>query len=222
MTTNKSKMGAMFGERSKQVFTSPQVLTGYANVYRIGTSLSGAPQYSLNVAFDPSTAEGKEFIEQLTTVHTELCAHELEQLERGGRKGYSKSELPLAEVDPDALTENGRKVNPDVFTKGMLKLKLTSTYQPSVFTSRDGKIVDISEELTHEIPIGSKVRIRINAISYNNAAAKTVGMSLKLGAIKVISLGDSNYTPFDGLEEEEGLTMESSTSATDLDESIGI
>jgi hypothetical protein len=178
---------------NREIVTVGPAITGFARVVRAGTQYNSTkPEYNLQVQFDQTTKEGRAAIEAITEAHNNNINYE-----KNLRPGTDIIDygLPLHEIDLEDATGNGTKRNPDVFTNGRLKLTAKSIFKPGIFGSLqpgDGGNSDLSGVMTHEIPVGSTVKVKLAMVSYyqegdDKRGAKAVaGSSVKLQSVKIL------------------------------------
>lgn len=226
MANTKQKKVSRFGEpKTFELTLQSGALTGFSRVMRPDITDRGTEEYSLQLGFDPNSQEGKTLLAQLQPIIDANAKHELALLEESGKTGYSAAS-PLKEVNTSELTSNGKPANPAAFQDGFLKFKTKSGFQPSIFGSvSEGDSGDtyITKMMDSEIPIGSSVRVKLKASSYQNPASKTVGTTFYLNAVKILKLGEKSkiVSPFEDDDDVEVLNLGSSVNE-DFDESIGI
>ena len=191
MTSNNGK-----SKRSvnKEVFVVGPSLTGFARVVKAGTQFNSTkPEYNLQIEFDQDTVEGKAAIEAITEAHERNIAFEKEQ--HSNVEEIIDYGVPLVVINLEDATSNGTKRNPDVFTNGRLKLTAKSIFKPGLFgslTAGDGGNSDLAGVMTHELPVGSIVKVKIAMISYfqegdeKRKLKAVAGSSVKLQSVKLL------------------------------------
>ena len=117
-----------------------------------------------------------------------------------GKTDYKAAPPSFKIVDMKELSSQSKKpINPDVFQNGWIRMKVTSRFEPLVVANTSNRENDdIRAKIGREIPQGTLVRLKLTAISYNNAAARTVGTSFKLNQIKIVKM-KKRPSAFDGL-----------------------
>jgi|19_taG_2_1085344.scaffolds.fasta_scaffold00074_20 hypothetical protein len=178
---------------NREIIVVGPSLTGFARVVKAGTQFNSTkPEYNLQLEFDQETDEGQAAIEAITEAHEANLAYE-----RGRRPDQEIIDygLPLKTIDLKDATANGTKRNPDVFTDGRLKVTAKSIFKPGLFgslTAGDGGNSDLSGVMTHELPVGSIVKVKLALISYfqdgdeKRGAKAVAGSSVKLQSVKLL------------------------------------
>lgn len=202
MATKSNNKNAMFGTRFKDAFkTAGNVISGYSNILNAGTDFNGNSEFNINFAFDPNTEEGAVILRQLQAMYDRAIEHELDQLKEAGKDGYKAADAPFRPVNTKEVSGTGKAVNPRAFKDGMIKLKATSRFEPLILAKTALKDNDdVRAKLGKEIPQGSDIRLKLTAISYNNAATKTVGVSFKVQQVKIIKIAEP-VSAFEGDED---------------------
>lgn len=190
--TNTGRQGKTKSNR-ETIVVGP-ALTGFARVVKAGTQFNSTkPEYNLQLEFDASTEFGKESIRLITEAHERNI--EFERAAHGNNKDIIDYGVPLKEINLTDATTNGTKRNPDVFTSGNLKLTAKSIFKPGLYGSLragDGGNSDLSGVMTHEIPVGSTVKVKLALISYfqegdtKRGAKPVAGSSVKLQSVKIL------------------------------------
>ena len=183
---------------NKEVFTVGPALTGFARVVKAGQAYDGKGiEYNLQLEFDPDTAEGKEAIKLITDAHNANV--EFERGQHPEAKDVLDYGVPLKTTNLEEVNTKGNKINPDVFTTGRIQLKAKSKFEPGLVGSLrdgDGGNSNLRGIMTHEIPVGSTVKVMLALISYfqpedkKKQAKAVAGSSVKLQSVKILKQAD--------------------------------
>lgn len=152
-------------ERNYTTLQTPLGLSGFANV----TKESNFGGFEITLFMDSNSSEVQEFLETLQQIHNGNMEYEL---------GFNEK-LKIQDLQDTSVRDN----DPDQFRGGeFVRIRLKSKNPPAIVDSQGNKV-----QLSRELPVGSTIRARITAASWNYMG-KT-GTSLYLNAIQIGSLG---------------------------------
>ena len=150
--------------RKYTTLTTPFGLTGFANT----NSPSKFGGYSIDLFFKEGD-ETDALFNEIESISTANFTHETEQNNaKGNNVGYGTHDIK--EGDPDQFQGGGYR-----------KLKLKSAGAPKFYDAK-GQLIALS----HEIPVGSTVRVNINAASYT--FGNKVGTTLYMNSIQIADM----------------------------------
>lgn len=211
---------------------SPKGKALWAKVVMPDTKFDPDGVYEINLVVDEDDPEIKEWCADLEAMVEERVQQELEENDSRFKKmpeGRPLTALPMKEVEDQDGNETGElQFKFKLKAVGKNRKGETYTRRPLVVDAKGNPIVKLDSHgdvLNSDFKIGngSVVRVHYSPVPYYMASTRTVGVSLQLKAVQVISLveyGNSGYDfdEEDGYEykgEEEARPQTSASSASE-------
>lgn len=151
-------------DRKYTSLETPMGLTGVANMFR-ESDFGG---YSITMFFESDNMEAAEFFKSLEEIYNTNLEHELEGNPK--LRAYPLQSFEVRDNDPEQFRDGN-----------YLRVTLKTKTPPTVIDTNGNTV-----NLTHEVPIGSTARARVNAVSWNYGG-KT-GTSFYVNALQIAQM----------------------------------